>query len=329
MKTFKLLLFVIIFLGLLTGIWPEAELAGQSQNDITSFLAKPFDLAGERTIQRQYFFMETKLINHALDGTRTGTDTFNLWLEFVPASLSGEKKDRYICRKFTVQKGDKAPVSIPALTDWSYVFFGGIDESKQVFGIVHSQFENLKTEKGDALSPDISYFVYNTFIDFHAFCDAFATPVEGGEGTGIQALKLIGDKIIHAAANTEPPVNLGSNVAEGSTFKNGEATLEFKGISLVDGRLCSLVAFDSGESSFHMIMQPTPNMEIDTVGSSHYKGDLYIDLESYWVRKVVMDEFVVSETTLPMPPNKINGVVERESTIHNVSQDEFLTKMRK
>ena len=70
-------------------------------------------------------------------------------------------------------------------------------------------------------------------------------------------------------------------------------------------------------------------MEIDTVGSSHYKGDLYIDLETYWVRKVVMDEFVVSETTLPMPPNKINGVVERESTIRNVTQEEFSTKLGK
>jgi len=329
MKTFKLLLFVIIFLGLLTGVWPNAELADQSQENIIKFLAKPFDLAGKRTVQRQYFIMETKLIHYTLNGTRTGTDTLNLWLEFVPASLSGEKEDHYICRRFTVQKGTETPVSIPALTDWSYKYFVGIDKSGQVFGIDHAKFENIKNEKGEALPPDFAYFVYNTFIDFHGFCDVFASPVEGGEGTGIQDLKFIGDKIIHAASNTEPPVNLGSNVAEGSTFKNGVATLEFKGISLVDGRLCCLVAFDSGESSFHMIMRPTPNMEIDTVGSSHYKGDLYIDLETYWVRKVVMDEFVVSETTLPMPPNKINGVVERESTIRNVTQEEFSTKLGK
>jgi len=326
MKTFKLLLFVVLFLGLLTGIWPDAELADQPQEDIISFLAKPFNLAGKRTIQKQYFLMETKLIHYSLDGKRTGTDTFNLWLEFVPASLSGEKEDRYICRRFTVQKGTESPVSIPSLENWSYKFIWGTDKSGRVFGIDHDKFENIKNEKGEALPPDFAYFVYNTFIDFHAFCDAFAAPAEGGEGTGIQDLKYIGDKIIHAAANTEPPVNLGSNVAEGSTFKNGEVTLEFKGISLVDGGLCSLVAFDSGESSFHMIMHPMPNMEIDTVGSSHYKGDLYIDLKSYWVRKVVMDEIVVSETTLPMPPNKINGVVERESFIRNVTQDEFLKR---
>jgi hypothetical protein len=39
-----------------------------------------------------------------------------------------------------------------------------------------------------------------------------------------------------------------------------------------------------------------------------------------------MDEFVVSETTLPMPPNKTNGVVERESIIRNVTQEEFLKR---
>ena len=166
--------------------------------------------------------------------------------------------------------------------------------------------------------------LYNTFIDFHGFCNAFAERIEGGNG--IQDLRTIGDKIIHSASYTEPPVNLGSNVAEGSTFKNGEVTLEFKGISLVDSRRCGVVAFDSGESSFKMIMKPMPEVEIRTVGSSHYKGDLFIDLESYWVRKVVMDEIVISETNLPMPPHKINAVTERTSVIKNVSAEAFSQK---
>ena len=73
-----------------------------------------------------------------------------------------------------------------------------------------------------------------------------------------------------------------------------------------------------------MIMQPTPQMEINTIGSSHYKGDLYIDLQSNWTREVKMDEIVVSETVLPMPPHKVNGIVERTTTIRNISQEEFL-----
>jgi hypothetical protein len=189
----------------------------------------------------------------------------------------------------------------------------GIDVENQVFGIDHAKFENLKTEDGGPLDPEASYLVYNTFIDFHGFCDVFARKTL--EGGGIQDLKKMGDKIIHAAAFSEPPVNLGGNIAEGSTFKNGEVTLELKGVSLVDGASCAVVGFDSGESSFRMIIRPTPAMEITSVGSSHYKGDLYIDLESNWIRKVTMGEIVVTETTLPMPPHKLNSVIERSTTI--------------
>jgi hypothetical protein len=284
-----------------------------SSKGITSYLQQEFELAGERLSERRYYLMETKLVKYALDGKRTGVDTFRLKLEYTPASISGKDRDEYICKRFTVQQGTESAASIPALAGWSYVFVDGYDEEGRVFGIDHERFENLETGEGKALPPDMAYFVYNTFIDFHAFCNAFAERTD--EGKGIQDLKKIGDIIIHAASFTEPPVSLGSNVAEGSTFKNGEVTLEFKGISLVDDILCSVVAFYSGESSFNMIMQPMPNMEIKTVGSSHYKGDLFIDMETNWVQKVVMDEIVVSETILPMPPHKINSVIERMSTI--------------
>jgi hypothetical protein len=293
----------------------------ESSKGIASYLQQEFELAGERFSERRYYLMETKVIKYALDGKRTGVDTFRLKLEYVPASISGKDQDEYICRQFTVQKGTESEASIPALTGWSYVFVEGYDEEGRVFGIDHDRFENLESNEGKALPPDMAYFVYNTFIDFHGFCNAFAERTD--EGKGIQDLKKVGDKIVHAASFTEPPVSLGSNVAEGSTFKNGEVTLEFKGISLVDDILCSVVAFDSGESSFKMIMQPMPEMEITTVGSSHYKGDLFIDMKSNWVQKVVMDEIVVSETILPMPPHKINGVIERMSTIRSVNESVF------
>ena len=82
------------------------------------------------------------------------------------------------------------------------------------------------------------------------------------------------------------------------------------------------MAFDSGESSFQMIVKPMPNMEVRSVGSSHYKGDLYIDLGTRWVRKVVMDEVVVAESTVPALPNKVNAVIERDSVIRNVTTKE-------
>ena len=60
-----------------------------------------------------------------------------------------------------------------------------------------------------------------------------------------------------------------------------------------------------------------------TVGSSHYFGDIYKDLASGWVQKATMTEIVVSETTLPTPPNKFNAVIERLIEIRNVSEKEF------
>ena len=327
MKNFKSIPAVVL-LFILIGTGCNAQRSGEEfSGPLSANLNQEFELGKERSPEKQYFVIETRIFYYALDGKRTREDVLTLHLEATPGRLSGKNGDEYVCRKFTVKRGTDALVSIPDLEGWTYLYMFGLDEQGQVFGIDHGRFENLKNDKGQAFPPDLSYFIYNTFIDFHGFCDAFANAIEGGKG--IQDLKKIGDKIVHAAAFSEPPVNLGSNVAEGSTFKNGEVTLEFKGLSLVDNRPTFEVAFDSGESSFHMIMQPMPDMSIETTGSSHYKGDLYIDMESYWVRKVVMWEMVVSETTLPMPPHKINGVVERESTIRNLSGADFIEAVEK
>jgi hypothetical protein len=43
-------------------------------------------------------------------------------------------------------------------------------------------------------------------------------------------------------------------------------------------------------------------------------------LKTNWIEKATMKEFVVSETTLPVAPNKINSVVERAIIIQNISK---------
>lgn len=223
-----------------------------------------------------------------------------------------------------MRTGDSLETTVPSLRGWTYVFKQtptGFDERGQVFGIAHSKFENLVDSNGKSIPLQNAYLIYNTFIDFHAFCNGLAERTISG--SGIQDLKRIGQKIVHASAFSEPPVDLGSNVEKGSFFKNGEITLAFKGLSLVDQAPCALVGFDSGESSFKMIIRPMPDMEIPTIGSSHYKGDIYIDLATKWVRKVIMDENVVAETSLPFPPNKVNSVTERSTVIENISEAEF------
>lgn len=284
-----------------------------------SILRRTFDLAAPRSSEPQMFEMETRVLTYALDGRRVNTDVLKLSLTCAPGKEAGDA-DRYTCTRFAVQFGTGPEIEIPAMAGWSYPFKHGgtgIDEKGQVFGIDHAKFEKLVDANGKPLPVDKAYFVYNTFIDFHAFCNVFAEPVT--EGKGIQDLKRLGDKIVHAAANTEAPVNLGAGIQKGSTFKNGQVTLEFKGLSLVDNAPCAVVAYDSGESSFQMIVTPMPSMEVRSVGSSHYKGDLHIDLATRWVRKATMDELVVTETTVPGMANKINAVIERVTTIRNVA----------
>ncbi len=299
---------------------PICLMAGESKRPDDSILRQTFDLASPRSAQVQVFEMETRVFTYAPDGKRVNTDVMKLQLKCTPARLTGKEADEYTCVRFVVQWGSGPEVAVPALANWTYLFRNtatGLDEKGQVFGIDHAKFEKLVDASGQAIPMDKSYYVYNAFIDFHGFCNAFAEPTSGGKG--IQDLKSIGQKIVHAAAFTEPPVNLGTNIEKGSTFKNGEVTLELKGLSLVDRAPCALVGFDSGQSSFQMRIKPLPNMEVRAVGASHYKGDIYLDLATRWPRRVTMDELVVTESTVSTPPTKISAVIERETLIRNVS----------
>jgi len=280
-----------------------------------------YELAGERLKETRYYHMKTILSSFSSSGERESVDVYEMMLECKPGDGAGEEGFTYTCFEFRIELGDTAEISIPALEGWSYLFEPGIDESGQVFGIDHSRFEGLSDSEGDIVPMDKSYLIYNTFIDFHSFCDVFAEPSD--EGAGIQDLERVGQRIVHSAAFSKPPVNLGSAILEGSYFQNGEITLEFKGLSAVDGRSCALIEYDSGESSYRMLMEPVPGMEIETVGRSHYTGDIYKDLETNWVQKVTMIEFVISETRLPMPPGNINSIVERNILIRNLGREEW------
>ncbi|MBL7094820.1 hypothetical protein ISS22_12700 [candidate division KSB1 bacterium] len=288
-----------------------------SQPKNNYFLKQEFDLAGNHTEETQYFEMKSKLITLALDGKRIGTDIFRLYLKYNPSRNGIQEAGKYTCVHFSLQLVDSPEVEIPALRNWTYIFNDTTGNKKeQVFGIDHEKFENLIDSEGNPLPFDKAYHVYNAFIDFHAFCNIFAESAP--DGKGIQDLRKINQKIIHDAAFSEPQTNLGKNISEGSFFKNGEITLEFKGLSVVNEKQCALIGVDSGESAFKMIMHPAENMEIITVGSSHYKGDIYKDLVSNWVQKVTFDEMVVAETKLNVPPHKINSVIERSICIKNI-----------
>jgi len=227
---------------------------------------------------------------------------------------------------FNIKRGGSPKTDIPTLKDFSYNFYPGIDKKNQVFGIEHQIFNRLKSSVGVPLDNTESYLIYNTFIDFHGFCNIFAQPSD--EGAGIQDIKKIGQKIIHSAAHSQPPTHLGENILQGSFFKNGEIKMELKGISEVNQKECALLGYDSGQSSFKMIMEPAPGIKIVTQGSSHYGGDIYKDLQSNWIQKVQFQEWVVSETLVTKGNTRLSSVIERNAVILNLDEAHFYDALK-
>jgi hypothetical protein len=277
-------------------------------------------LTGEPDSKTHYYEMTTEVSHVAFNGQRKSADVYKVWLEYEPHPDG----DKVTCRRFTVRVGETPEVELPSLKDWSYTFrraVSGLDERGRIFGIEQSKFEGLADDKGNVLPPTVAYLVFNAFVDFHSFAQVFAERTT--EGNGIQDLRRIGQKVLHSSAHSEPPVSLGTFVEKGSTFKNGAVTLELKGLSLVKGRSCAIVGFDSGESTFHMILKPAPQVAINVNGGSRYLGDLYVDLETQWLLKATLFEFVVSETTGAVLPESVKSVEKRMLLLTALDKAEF------
>ncbi len=296
--------------------------SAQQQLNEKKILQRQYNLIPRHSMDTQYYAMESKLTKFAYDGTRTGTDIYRLYLRCVPGDPSSPKGDEYTCLRFTVQSDSSREKIIPSLTNWQY--FIKVNQNKkdsgELFGIDHNKFEHLVDDSGKALPLENQFHVYNAFVDFYSM-SVFSEKTNSGKG--VQDLKRIGDRIIHGASYSKPAEDLGSQVAKGSHFENGQITIEFKGLSLVNNKTCALLGYDSGASSFYMLMKTIPNMEVKTKGSSHYFGDIYKDLNGGWIQKAGLYELVISQTTVPGMDNKINSVVERTITINNVPEIKF------
>lgn len=285
-------------------------------------LRGPFNLPIDRKSETMYFSMQTEFVHMGFNGRRTETETYFLTLRCIPAASLGKKHDQYTCREFYLRLNSEDVVTIPALRLWEYELdpMSGLDGKAPVFGVPHNRFEGIIDSRGNKLSPDIRYAIYNNFIDFHALNDALSRPLFG---RGIEQLKTVGDRIVHPAAFTEAPVNLGSAVMPGSVYRNGEVTLELKGISVVDNTLCALIGYDSGESTLKMIMASPDGANVLTEGGSEYKGDIYIEFETGWVRKVTLDESIVTETEAANCDVKVKGYTVRHLLLRLISQEEY------
>lgn len=263
-----------------------------------SILTQQHDLGRARSSEPQYYQMDVEIIARASDGSKAKVETYSMRIVGKPASHSVGKTDTWTCAWFALKNGEAPKVTIPALVEWSYDFNRsvGIDEHGQVLGIPHAKFEGLINSQGNELDALAAYQVYNQFVLFHAFVDKFAAPDPEG-GKGIQDLKRIGEKIAFDEFSDGLPLAVGLSIKEGSVFRPGVETLEFKGLSLVTGKRCALLGVDGGEGSYTMIIEVSPGAHAETVGGTRYFGDLFVDLESNWLKKADITVVDVTETS--------------------------------
>ncbi len=277
----------------------EGTQFGFREQDPESILTQQYDLGRKRSLGPQHYSMDVEIITRASDGSRANVETYRMRLTGTPGDLSAGKADRWTCTSFALTTGDGPKVTVPALEGWSYDFDRSvaIDGHGQVLGIPHAKFETLTDNNGNELDAIVAYQVYNQFVQFHAYVDQIATAdLEGGKG--IQNLKSIGDTVVLDEFSEDLPLTVGLIIREGSVYKPGEETLEFKGLSVVDGEPSALLGIDGGEGSYAMVIETMPNLNAETVGGTRFFGDLYVDLVSMWLKKAEITVVDVTETSI-------------------------------
>ncbi|MFC2029220.1 hypothetical protein ACFLWA_00650 [Chloroflexota bacterium] len=284
--------------------------------------AQEYDLSGPRSTDKHYYLLQTEVATHSSKGVLKSTDIFRERLICEPGS-PGEP-DTFTCTRFSVLRDDSPEVTIPSLKGFSYevnkslLDKAGLDEQRQLYGIPEAQFEDLVDSTGEKLPFEVAYQVYSAFFYYHGYTD-YAEP--SVQGKGVQHLAKRGDKIVHDAAFAETVIP-GSLAGKGSFWKNGEVTLEFKVLAEVDGKPCAVLRLDWGECTWAMPMTIMRLMRLKTKGVSTCRGDIYLDLESKWVRKLVMtlsENTVTTMWGIPVDRSK----PETTLTIRAVSEEAF------
>jgi hypothetical protein len=262
--------------------------------------------------------MDSVYVHFAPDGRRLGADRFELRLVCPPARTPSGGTP-YTVAELAVSTDDAGRLSIPELREWAYGFdptMTGADGRGDLWGIPKERFSSITDGAGHVLPFKTRYAAYVNFIDFHSINDVFTRPMRFGQG--IQDLRHIGDRIVHPASNVEASVNFGNEIGPGSTFRNGEVTLELTGLSVVDGTACAIVGYDAGESQLRMVL-PGPGGQVTVAnGGSQYKGDIYIDLASRWVRRATLDEHQISESGATDSGPRLLEYTVRHIRIHSV-----------
>ena len=295
-----------------------AEISGQK------LLEQEYDLVGERPKETQYYIVQSELSTHSSKGVLKSTDVYREYLKIEPGNRSSGEADRFSCKKFSLKRGDVPEVRIPSLEGFSYdvnkdlLDANGIDKNGELYSVPEETFEGLEDDTGTQLPFEVGYQVYSAFYYYHSYTD-YAEPTS--QGKGIQNLKRIGDRVVVEGSFAESPLP-GKLAKDSSFWKNGEISLAFNGLSIVDGRPCAVLGLDSGVCHWSMPMTYMPIMNLKTVGISNYQADIYLDLESKWVRKLDMVLFEITTTTMwGIPVEK--SIPVTKLTISALTKDEI------
>lgn len=195
--------------------------------------------------------------------------------------------------------------SIPQLANWTYLF--DPTQVAPIWGIPQDRFAVLSDSRGLALSFETRYAIYTSFIDFHMINDSLSRPTKFG--SGIQHLKEGGDRVVHPASHIEAPISFGTEVRPGSTFRNGEVSLDLRGVGIVDGRPCALVGYDVSDSTPRMTHVTRDGTNVAVEGMSQFRGDIYIDLSSKIVRKATIDEHLIAQARAGAEPPTVEYTI--------------------
>ena len=259
-----------------------------AQVEIIDDFNREYNLVGERSLDTHYYLIESDLVVRKPSGKRMSANAYKLYLKIDPGDPYVGEADKFTCLKYYTQSNSGQEVSIPSLAGWSYDYNPQmldetmLDEDGQIYGIPESRFKDLVDENGAKLSSEAGYQIYSTFQYYHSYTQ-YAEPSKTGKG--IQDLKMIGDRVILAESFVESPIP-GELAEDGSVFKPGESILEFKGFSIVDDEICAIVGFDWGECNWTMFMKYGLLGKLKVAGGSLCQGDIYLDLETFWVRKL-------------------------------------------
>jgi hypothetical protein len=250
-------------------------------------LSREFRLDGPRAAEERFYASVTVMTRVSKDGQKQPAGTIRLYLRATPGDKQkdGQTAFKYSCRRLEIERADGQKATVPELEKFTYQIEPGVDAKKQVLGIEHARFLKLKDSSGKDLTLVEPYFVYNTFVDFHAFNDVMASV----------GLRRIGDSAA-AGGGQEIPVHLGDTISEGSVYRLGESRARLDGVGLVNKKPTAVVSFDSSDSSFLMKLALQPKMSVEVQGYSRFDGSVQVDLASNWPALCRWKEIVISET---------------------------------